>query len=130
MEVKIMSEEMKENMEEQANLTETEAEPPAPEIIPSMDDFKDEIARSFKKIQEGDILQGTVIGISETEVILDLGYYAEGIIKLEELSNDPGFSIKADVKLGETLSATVIREDDGQGNILLSRNVRMTYCLG
>jgi small subunit ribosomal protein S1 len=121
MEVKIMSEEMKENMEEQANLTETEAEPPAPEIIPSMDDFKDEIARSFKKIQEGDILQGTVIGISETEVILDLGYYAEGIIKLEELSNDPGFSIKADVKLGETLSATVIREDDGQGNILLSR---------
>ncbi len=116
-----MSEEMKENMEEQANLTETEAEPPAPEIIPSMDDFKDEIARSFKKIQEGDILQGTVIGISETEVILDLGYYAEGIIKLEELSNDPGFSIKADVKLGETLSATVIREDDGQGNILLSR---------
>lgn len=116
-----MSEEMKENMEDQVTLNETEAEPTTPEIIPSMDDFKEEIARSFKKIQEGDILEGTVIGISETEVILDLGYYAEGIIKLEELSNDPGFSIKADVKLGETLSATVIREDDGQGNILLSR---------
>jgi small subunit ribosomal protein S1 len=121
MEVMIMSEEMKETMEAQANLTEIEEEPAAPEIIPSMDDFKEELARSFKKIQEGDILQGTVIGISEAEVILDLGYYAEGIIKLEELSNDPGFSIKADVTLGETLSATVIREDDGQGNILLSR---------
>ncbi len=116
-----MSEEMKESMEVQANLNEIEAEPAAPEIIPSMDDFKEELARSFKRIQEGDILQGTVIGISEAEVILDLGYYAEGIIKLEELSNDPGFSIKADVKLGELLSATVIREDDGQGNILLSR---------
>jgi small subunit ribosomal protein S1 len=86
-----------------------------------MDDFKDEIARSFKKIKEGDILTGTVIGISETEVILDLGYYTEGIIKLEELSNDPSFSIKADVTIGEEISATVIREDDGEGNILLSR---------
>jgi small subunit ribosomal protein S1 len=93
----------------------------APEVIPSMDDFKEEIARSFKKIKEGDILKGTVIGISETEVILDLGYYTEGIIKLEELSNDPAFSIKADVTIGEEMSATVIREDDGQGNILLSR---------
>jgi small subunit ribosomal protein S1 len=93
----------------------------AVEIVPSMDEFKDEIARSFKKIKEGDILTGTVIGISEAEVILDLGYYAEGIIKLEELSNDPGFSIKADVTLGEEISATVLSEDDGKGNILLSR---------
>lgn len=92
-----------------------------PEVIPSMDEFKEEIARSFKKIKEGDILKGTVIGISETEVILDLGYYTEGIIKLEELSNDPGFSIKADVTIGEEISATVLREDDGQGHILLSR---------
>lgn len=91
------------------------------EVIPSMDEFKEEIARSFKKINEGDILKGTVIGISESEVILDLGYYTEGIIKLEELSNDPGFSIKADVKMGEEISATVLREDDGHGNILLSR---------
>ena len=91
------------------------------EVIPSMDEFKDAIADSFIKIREGDILKGTVIGISESEVILDLGYYAEGVIKLEELSNDPGFSIKADVSLGEEVSATVLREDDGHGNILLSR---------
>lgn len=91
------------------------------EVIPSMDEFKDEIARSFRKINEGDILKGTVIGISEAEVILDLGYYTEGIIKLEELSNDPGFSIKADIKMGEEISATVLQEDNGQGSILLSR---------
>lgn len=91
------------------------------EIIPSMDEFKDEINRSFIKIEEGDILKGTVIGISDTEVTVDLGYYTEGIIKLEELSNDPRFSIKADITIGEEISATVIREDDGQGNILLSR---------
>ena len=87
----------------------------------SMDDFKDQLDHSFKKISEGDILKGTVIGISETEVSLDLGYYTEGIIKLEELSNDPRFSIKADVVMGEELSALVLSEDDGHGNILLSK---------
>lgn len=92
-----------------------------PEIIPSMDEFKEQIENSFKKISEGDILKGTVIGISETEVTLDLGYYTEGIIKLEELSNDPSFSIKADVTPGEEISAVVLREDDGQGHILLSK---------
>lgn len=91
------------------------------EIIPSMDEFKDELEKSFHKITEGDIIKGTVIGISETEVILDLRYYTEGIIKLEELSNDPRFSIKADVKVGDEISAEVIREDDGRGNILLSK---------
>jgi small subunit ribosomal protein S1 len=122
-----MSEENKANIEELSEQTnpitvDPENEPvEIKELVPSMDEFKDEIARSFKKINEGDILTGTVIGISEAEVILDLGYYTEGIIKLEELSNDPGFSIKADVKLGEELSGTVLREDDGHGNILLSR---------
>lgn len=111
-----------EDLSAKAAAAEVTPEPEAaPEVIPSMDDFKEEINRSFKKIKEGDILKGTVIGISETEVTLDLGYYTEGIIKLEELSNDPAFSIKADVTLGEEISATVIREDNGQGSILLSR---------
>lgn len=112
---------MKTNQEIEAQETVDATVVETPEIIPSMDEFKDEIARSFKKIKEGDILTGTVIGISETEVALDLGYYTEGIIKLEELSNNPAFSIKADVTLGEEISAMVLREDDGQGSILLSK---------
>lgn len=118
-----MIEELFENdpVDVNAEVTETAAPVQEKEVIPSMDDFKDELARSFRKIKEGDIIKGTVIGISESEVILDLGYYTEGIVKLEELSNDPGFSIKADVKLGEEISATVISEDNGHGSILLSR---------
>ena len=112
---------MDEKKETKQTVEDTVVEPAAPaEPIPSMDEFKDEINNSFKRIEEGDILTGTVIGVSDTEVILDLGYYAEGIIKLEELSNDPRFSIKADVTVGQEMSATVIRVDDGEGNILLS----------
>lgn len=91
------------------------------EDIPSMKDFEEQINKSFKKIKEGEIVTGTVIGISDTEVTVDLGYYAEGIIRLEDLSNDPRFSIKADVTMGQEIKAVVIGEDDGQGNILLSK---------
>lgn len=86
----------------------------------TMDDFKDELNRSFKQVQDGDLVKGTVIGISDTEVTVDLGYYSEGIIKLEELSNDPRFSIKADVIIGEEITAMVLREDR-EGNIILSK---------
>ncbi|HPU63686.1 MAG TPA: S1 RNA-binding domain-containing protein [Mobilitalea sp.] len=91
------------------------------EPIPSMDDFKDLIDKSFRKISEGDIIKGIVIGKSDTEVTVDLGYYTEGIIRLEELSNDPTFSIKEDIAVGEEISAIVLSTDDGNGNILLSK---------
>lgn len=120
---RIMNEENQTTNEIEQIISNEEVEQAAPEIIPSMADYKDQLENSFKKIKEGDILKGTVIGISETEVILDLGYYTEGIIKLEELSNDPRFSIKADMTIGEEISATVLQEDDGHGNILLSRKL-------
>lgn len=90
------------------------------EYIPSMDDFKDELNSSFRSVQEGDLITGTVIGVTDTEVLVDLGYYAEGIIKLAELSNDPSFSIKADIAVGDSVTALIISEDDGEGNVLLS----------
>ncbi len=87
----------------------------------TMDDFSAELEASFKKIEEGDMLTGTVISVDEKEVILDLKYYAEGVIRAEDFSNEPGFSLKDAVQAGDEITATVIRKDDGHGNILLSR---------
>lgn len=87
----------------------------------TMDDFKEELEASFRQIKEGDILSGTVIGVNEEEVILDLKYYTQGIIKVEDLSNDPDFNVLEEVKEGDVIEATVISRDDGQGNIQLSR---------
>ena len=84
-------------------------------------DFEKELEESMKKIEEGDILTGTVISVDEKEVILDLKYYAEGVIPAENYSREPGFSLKDEVHEGDEVSATVVRKDDGQGNILLSR---------
>ena len=87
----------------------------------SMKDFEKELEESMKKIEEGDILTGTVISVDEKEVILDLKYYAEGVIPVEDYSREPGFNIKEEVHEGDEVSATVVRKDDGHGNILLSR---------
>ena len=87
----------------------------------TLDDFSAELEASFKKIEEGDMLTGTVISVDEKEVILDLKYYAEGVIRAEDFSNEPGFSLKDAVQAGDEITATVIRKDDGHGNILLSR---------
>ncbi len=106
----------------QETAADTAAPAAEPETAPqeTMDDYAQELEASFKKINEGDILTGTVIGVTETEITLDFGYYTDGLIRLEDASDDPSFSLKDRIQVGQTLSATVIRRDDGAGHILLS----------
>lgn len=87
----------------------------------SMDDYMAELESSFRSIKEGDILKGTIIDVTEEGVTLDLKYYTQGIIHAGDLSNDPTFSILDEMTPGDEIDAAVIRMDDGQGNILLSR---------
>ena len=49
----------------------------------TMKDYEAELEASFKKIEEGDILTGTVVSVDDKEIIVDLKYYAEGIIPVE-----------------------------------------------
>lgn len=86
-----------------------------------MADFENELDASFKKVEEGDILTGTVIAVTEEEVTLDLQSYTEGIIRTEDFSREPGFMVKDEVQAGDTVTATVIKTDNGQGSILLSK---------
>lgn len=87
----------------------------------TMKDFERELEASFRKIAVGDIIKGTVIAVNEEEAVLDLRYYTQGIIKAEEMSNDPNFMIQEAIAIDDVIEATVICMDDGQGNILLSK---------
>ena len=91
---------------------------------------KDELEASFRQIREGDIITGTVIAVSEEEITLDLKYYAQGIIKVEDFSNDPDFAVSEQVHVGDEIEATVVSTDDGQGNILLSRKRQTMFLPG
>ena len=86
----------------------------------TMQDFESELEQSFTILHEGDLIDTTVIGISETEITVDLNYYTEGVIPLEECSDDPAFSIKNDVNIGDTIQAMVIDPEDSSGSVLLS----------
>ena len=100
---------MSQNEEFQAIKTET------------MADFEEEITRSFKRLQEGDLLRVTVIDVREDAIMVDLGTYTEGIIPASEVSADPRFSIFSDIHVGDQFMCMVLREDDGNGNVLLSK---------
>lgn len=86
----------------------------------SMKDYEKQLQDSFQIIHEGDILDVTVIGISDTEVTVDLNYYTEGIIPIEECSNDPAFSIKQDINIGDTVKAMVLEPEAINGTVILS----------
>ena len=87
----------------------------------SMKDFEKELEQSFRTINVGDIISGTVVAVSDDEVTLDLNYYAPGIIKIENLSNDPDYNAKEELQPGDAIEATVVSTDDGSGNIELSK---------
>lgn len=86
----------------------------------SMTDYARELEASFRTINEGDIISGTVIDVNEEGVTLDFGYYAPGVIRAADLSKDPAFSVLTDVHVGDVMEGTVVKKDDGAGNILLS----------
>ena len=90
------------------------------EKVETMDDFKDELEASYRRLRVGDVVEGTVIEVSEKGVTLDLNYFAPEKIDVEEISGDPSYNIVENIHVGDTLSGTVIETDDGSGNVVLS----------
>lgn len=84
-----------------------------------MDDFSAAIDASFRKVKEGDLLKGTIIGVSETGINVDLGIYTEGYIPADEVSNNPHFSLRT-MEVGTEISALVLQTDSDEGYITLS----------
>ena len=87
----------------------------------TMDDFREELEASFKKIRVGDVVTGTVIDVTEDQVIVDLKTYADGVIRKEDLSEDPDFNMQEAVHPGDEITATVMATNDGEGNMVLSK---------
>lgn len=94
---------------------------PVSEETASMADYEKELEASFKRLDDGDMVTGTVIAVDEEEITLDLRSYTEGIIKISDYSREPGFMVKEEVHIGDEVTATVIGRDNRRGCILLSR---------
>lgn len=86
----------------------------------TMDDYMEEINKSFRKIKEGDMLQGVVVDVNDDGIVLDLRYYAPGFIPAALVSDDPDYYYKDSIHIGDELDGVVVEVDDGTGNIKLS----------
>ncbi|MDE6876127.1 MAG: bifunctional 4-hydroxy-3-methylbut-2-enyl diphosphate reductase/30S ribosomal protein S1 [Lachnospiraceae bacterium] len=92
------------------------------EVFTSMSEesFEQLLEESLKTIHNGEVVEGTVIRVKEDEIVLNIGYKADGIITRSEYTNTPNVDLRTLVKEGETMSAKVLKVNDGEGQVLLT----------
>jgi small subunit ribosomal protein S1 len=73
---------------------------------------------SFKNFAEGEVVRGIVLQVSDSEVIVDVGYKSEGIIPVDEFKDESG---KITVKAGDTVDVLLEKTEDKEGYVVLSK---------
>lgn len=73
---------------------------------------------SFRNIAEGEVVKGTVVKVTPTEVIVDVGFKSEGIIAIEEFIDENG---QVAAQPGDTVDVLLERTEDREGYVVLSR---------
>ncbi len=66
------------------------------------------------------IVEGTVIGVKDSEIILNIGYKADGILTKNEYSSNPDVDLTKEVKIDDKLTVKVMKVNDGEGQVLLT----------
>ncbi len=79
------------------------------------------LEESFKNYNTDGKVHGVVVGVTPTEVRVDVGRKQTGIITAEELSDDPNAKIEDLVKVGDELDLIIMKTNDQEGTILLSK---------
>ncbi|NLL00411.1 MAG: bifunctional 4-hydroxy-3-methylbut-2-enyl diphosphate reductase/30S ribosomal protein S1, partial [Clostridiales bacterium] len=72
------------------------------------------------KINNGDVVEGIVLGVKEDEIILNIGYKSEGIITRNEYTNTPNLDLTTVVKPGDKMQAKILKVNDGEGQVALT----------
>ncbi len=82
--------------------------------------FEQMLEESLKTIRTGEVVEGTVIGVKEDEIILNIGYKSDGIITRSEYTNDSNADLTTMVSVGDTMEAKVLKVNDGEGQVALT----------
>ena len=75
--------------------------------------LQEEYLKTFEDIEEGQLLEGTVIQITDESVFVDVGYKSEGKIPIDEFKNKP--------QLGETVSVVLVKKEGKSGEVIVSK---------
>ena len=82
--------------------------------------FEQMLEESFKTIHTGEVVEGTVIDVKPEEIILNIGYKADGILTKYEYTNDNSVDLTTVVKVGDTLEVKILKVNDGDGQVLVT----------
>ena len=83
--------------------------------------FEQMLEESLVTLHTGDVVKGTVIHVVNEEVSVNLGFKSDGIIARGEFSSDPTVIPSKTVQPGDEIEVFVVRVNDGDGNVMLSR---------
>ena len=83
--------------------------------------FAEAFEKTFVTLNTGDIVTGTVIGITPTEVFVNLGYKMDGYIPVSELCDDPDVKPESIVSVGDEIEVFIVRVNDVEGTVQLSK---------
>ncbi len=86
-----------------------------------VENFEEMLESSLKTLNTGDTVTGSVTSVTDAELQLDVGAKVTGIIKAEQISDDPSFKLSENFKIGDTIDAFVIRVSDVEGVAELSK---------
>jgi small subunit ribosomal protein S1 len=70
---------------------------------------------TFVQLNDGELIKGTVVGITKTDVVLNIGFKSDGLVSLNEFRDTPG------LKVGDEVEVMVVEKEDRDGNLNLSR---------
>uniref|UniRef100_I5AQI5 Ribosomal protein S1 n=1 Tax=Eubacterium cellulosolvens (strain ATCC 43171 / JCM 9499 / 6) TaxID=633697 RepID=I5AQI5_EUBC6 len=82
--------------------------------------FEEMLNESFKTVKNGEIVEGTVIDVNPEQIVLNIGYKADGILTRSEYSNDSSVDLTTVASLGDTMEVRVLKINDGEGQVLLT----------
>lgn len=82
--------------------------------------FEQMLEDSLKTIRNGEVVDGTVIDVKPDEIILNIGYKADGIITRGEYTSEPNADLTTLVSVGDTMTVKVLKVNDGEGQVLLT----------
>lgn len=72
---------------------------------------------TFKQIGDAELLQGTIVGKTKTDVIINIGFKSDGLISLNEFRDLP------EIKIGDEIEVMVVEKEDRGGHLHLSRKL-------
>lgn len=84
-------------------------------------DFEKMLEESLKEIRSGSITKGVVASVANGNIIIDLGLKYDGIMPYSEYTDEADRDPEKELKVGQEIEAYVVRVNDMDGTVLLSR---------